>query len=104
MPVDDPDDPTISLQMVRDYLGAKKAYDNKICKIARDRCQAMMFLKKADKVRYGSLWIDLQNQFSRQNNQYPEDLSAAFAMLSTYKTTDTTTKVKLGKHKLQEQQ
>ena len=104
MPVDNPDDPTTSLQMVRGFLDAKKTYDSKIRKIARDRCLAMMFLKKADKARYGPLWIDLQNQFSRQNNQYPEDLSAAFAMLSTYKATDTTPKVKLGKHKLQQEQ
>ena len=44
-------------------------------KIARDRTLALAFLKQADRRRFGTLWADLENQFSRGNDQYPIDLT-----------------------------
>jgi len=42
-------------------------------KIARDRTLALAFLKRANRRRFGTLWADLENQFSRGNDQYPTD-------------------------------
>jgi hypothetical protein len=54
-------------------------------KIARDRTLALAFLKRADRRRFGTLWADLKNQFSRGNNQYPTNLTAAYSLLVNFK-------------------
>jgi hypothetical protein len=38
-------------------------------------------LKQADRCRFGTLWANLENQFSRGNHQYPIDLTAAYSLL-----------------------
>ena len=55
-------------------------------KSARDKAVALAFLRQADRKRFGALWADLENQFSRGNDQYPPDLTAAYSMLVNYKT------------------
>jgi len=52
---------------------------------AKQRCMAIAFLKRADQRQYGSLWSDLENQFSRGFDQYPTDLTAAYNLLLTYR-------------------
>jgi hypothetical protein len=42
------------------------------------------FMKRADKRRYGALWSDLENQFTRGQDHYPDDLTAAYHMLLNY--------------------
>jgi len=54
-------------------------------KIARDRTLALAFLEQADRRRFGTLWADLENQFSQANNQYPIDLTAAYSLLVNFK-------------------
>jgi hypothetical protein len=54
-------------------------------KIARDRTLALAFLKRADHRCFGTLWADLENQFSRGNNQYPTGLTAAYSLLVNFK-------------------
>jgi hypothetical protein len=54
-------------------------------KCARIRKLAMTFLNRADRRRYGALWADLENQFARDNDQYPADLTEAYSMLVNYK-------------------
>jgi hypothetical protein len=54
-------------------------------KIARDRTLAQAFLKRADRCCFGTLWADLENQFSRGNHQYPIDLTAAYSLLVNFK-------------------
>ena len=54
-------------------------------KTARDRTLAVAFLKRADRRRFGDLWHDLENQFTRGNAQYPIDLTAAFSLLVNFK-------------------
>jgi len=54
-------------------------------KIARDRTLALAFLKQADRRRFGTLWADIENQFSRGNDQYPIDLTAAYSLLVNFK-------------------
>lgn len=57
----------------------------KAVSIAKKRSLAIRFLKKADRKRYGGLWSDLENQFSRGQDHYPEDLTAAYNLLLNYK-------------------
>jgi hypothetical protein len=47
---------------------------------------AIAFLKRADKKRYGGLWSDLENQFSRGLDHFPMDLTNAHNLLLNYKT------------------
>jgi len=54
-------------------------------KIARDRTLALAFLKRANRHCFGTLWADLENQFSRGNNQYPINLTAAYSLLTNFK-------------------
>ena len=62
-------------------------YRAKCKKTARNRTLALAFLKGADRRLYGNLWIELENQFTRQHDQYPIDLTAAYNMLLNYKST-----------------
>jgi hypothetical protein len=45
----------------------------------------MGFMKRADKRRYGGLWSDLENSFSRGQDHYPSDLTGAYNLLLNYK-------------------
>jgi hypothetical protein len=63
------------------------AWTKKRATDARNRTVAILFLKGADRRRYGSLWTDLENQFSRGVNQYPNDLVAAYNLLLSHKET-----------------
>jgi hypothetical protein len=45
---------------------------------------AMGFLKRADRRRYGGLWSELENNFTRGQDQYPADLTNAYNMLLNY--------------------
>jgi len=54
-------------------------------KIARDRTLALAFLKQADRCPFGTLWADLETQFSRGNNQYPINLTAAYSLHVNFK-------------------
>jgi hypothetical protein len=57
--------------------------------VARKKSIAISFLKRADKRRYGGLWIELENQFTRGLDHYPSDLTAAFNLLLNYKAVST---------------
>ena len=65
----------------------KEGTDKEKTKAARNKTLALSFLKGADRRRFGSLWTDLENQFSRNNDQYPSDLTEAYSMLVSYKAT-----------------
>jgi hypothetical protein len=54
-------------------------------KIARDHTLALAFLKRANHRCFGTLWADLENQFSRGNDQYPTNLTAAYSLLVNFK-------------------
>jgi Zinc knuckle len=53
---------------------------------ARGCTIAMAFLRGADARRYANLWSDLANQQTRGNDQYPTDLTEAYALLVNYHT------------------
>jgi hypothetical protein len=52
---------------------------------AKQKAVAIGFLKRADRRQYGCLWSDLENNFTRGQDQYPEDLTSAYNMLLNYK-------------------
>ena len=56
-------------------------------KYVRDQWLATMFLRRADKRRFGGLIDDLENQYSRGNDQYPKDLTDAYHLLNSYVST-----------------
>jgi Reverse transcriptase (RNA-dependent DNA polymerase)/Zinc knuckle len=54
-------------------------------KFTRNRSIALAFLKRADPVRFGLLWIELENNYTRGKDEYPGDLTEAYNMLVYYK-------------------
>ena len=67
------------------YSELRLKYNLKKALTARNRSLALSFLKRADKARYGSLWTELENQYTRGTDQYPKDLTAAYNMLLNYR-------------------
>ena len=53
--------------------------------IARDRTPALTFLKRANRCCFGTLRADLENHFSRGNDQYPTNLTSAYSLLVSFK-------------------
>ena len=57
---------------------------------AKERASALAFIKRADPARYGKLLIELANNFTRGNDQYPADMTIAYNLLINFKTENTT--------------
>ena len=84
IPTLDQSDPSGSYVALCDYYQRLDMFEEKLKQIAKARTLATMFLRSLDKHRYGPLLTDLHNQHSRGNYQYPQDLSAAYALILTY--------------------
>jgi Reverse transcriptase (RNA-dependent DNA polymerase) len=54
-------------------------------RFTRNRSVALAFLKRADPVRFGLLWIELENNYARGKDEYPADLTVAYNLLNNYK-------------------
>jgi Zinc knuckle len=67
-------------------------------KKATDNTMAYVFLRNADPARYQSLVVDLENQYTRGNNQFPSDLPTAYTLLSKYCTVERSHEKKPGHH------
>jgi hypothetical protein len=52
---------------------------------AKKKSVAIGFLKRADRKRYGGLWSNLENLYTRGKDQYPTDLTGAYNLLLNYK-------------------
>ena len=52
--------------------------------LAQNKMQGYIFIQGADRTRYSSLIRSLQNNYAKNNNQYPESLSSAFNLLTSY--------------------
>ena len=52
---------------------------------AKKKSIATAFLKRADRKKYGGLWSDLENNFTRGVDHYPADLTGAYNLLLNYK-------------------
>ena len=58
----------------------------KLCvSAAKKRYIAICFLKRAHTGKYGGLWTDLENSFSRGVDHYPNDITGAYNLLLNYK-------------------
>jgi hypothetical protein len=53
--------------------------------VARDKCLVVAYLSGSDKNRYGSLVEDLENDYTKGNNNYPETLNAAYNLVVNYR-------------------
>jgi hypothetical protein len=51
---------------------------------AKQKSIAIAFLKRADRRRYGGLWSELGNNYSRGQDHYPTDLTNAYNLLLNY--------------------
>ena len=70
---------------VRKWIENDMKYKQKVAAASRDRTLGIMFLKKADRTRYGDLWTSIHNQYSRGTDQFPNDLTEAYNILTTHK-------------------
>jgi hypothetical protein len=66
-----------------------KLMDKERLAISREKTLAHMFLRHSDPKRFDLLLTDLDNHYSRGNNQFPVTLQAAYTMLAEYKTPKT---------------
>jgi hypothetical protein len=66
-------------------IPGNSSYDKMISK-AQERACALAFIKRADKHRYGALLVDLLNNYTRGNDQYPDNMTTAYNLLINYKT------------------
>ena len=57
----------------------------KLKKEAQEQNLAVAFLLRADRVRYGRLLEDLENDFLQGQDRYPKTLTAAFSLLTNWK-------------------
>lgn len=51
---------------------------NTVVTAARNRSIGVVFLKRSDRRAYGYFWTELENQYTRGNDQYPLDMTAAY--------------------------
>jgi hypothetical protein len=67
------------------YVLTAGKYVEQAVEAARKKSIAISFLKRADKMRHGGLWIELENHFTRGQDHYPNDLTGAYNLLLNYK-------------------
>ena len=54
-------------------------------KAAREKYLAMAFLSGADRARYGGLFKELHNDFTKGANNFPADVVCAYKLLNNYR-------------------
>ena len=72
------------IEMLISYYKKEKKYQRDLQNAARGQTLAMMYLQRVDQNRYGDLWADLHNLYSRGDDQYPVDLGQAYSIVSNY--------------------
>jgi hypothetical protein len=82
------DDKALVYEELKTVIGSKdpdfleNATDEEVASaktIARQKAHAIIFLKRADKARYGLLVMELENQFTRGTDQYPKNVTETYA-------------------------
>ena len=68
-----------------DYNTLTDAEQSDVKDLANDLVQATMFVAQADKRRFGPLQEDLENAYTRGNDDYPTDLVLAYQLLNEFK-------------------
>ena len=84
-----------NMNVTRKSYPGNVEYDSMIDK-AKHRASALAFIKRADPTRYRKLLIELANNFTRGNDQYPADMTIAYNLLINYKTEKKQTHPKYG--------
>ena len=57
----------------------------KVHEDTRDRLLGYLYIKNADKARYGSLLEELDNAFTRGKDEYPRSLTDAYSLCKNYR-------------------
>jgi hypothetical protein len=77
---------SVKAQVRKDNPGlTTDEYDRRAVAAAKKKSVAIGFLKRADRKRYGGLWSDLENQYTRGTGDYPPNLTGAYNLLLNYK-------------------
>jgi hypothetical protein len=58
-------------------------YRKRAIAAAKKKSTAIAFLKRADRKRYGGLWSELENNYTRGQDHYPDDLTGAYTIYSS---------------------
>jgi hypothetical protein len=67
----------------------EEEYHKRAVTAAKEQLVAIGFLKRANKRRYGGLWSEFENNFTRGQDHYPSDLTNAYNLLLNYKVAPT---------------
>jgi hypothetical protein len=67
------------------FVLTKEEYVQQAVATARRKIIGIGFVKRANREHYGGLWIELENQFTRGQDHYPNDLMGAYNLLLNYK-------------------
>jgi hypothetical protein len=67
------------------YAVTEEEYKANKITAAKQQTIAIVFLKRANKRRYGGLWTELENNFTCGQDHYPPDLTNAYNLLLNYK-------------------
>ena len=59
--------------------------DKRCLVAAKKKTVAVAFFKRADQKRYGALWSELENNFTRGDDHYPDNLTGAYNLLLNFK-------------------
>ena len=73
-----------TLTIIKEFLRMKEEYETKIKAITRAQTLVIMYLQQVHWKRYGDLWADLHNLYSRGDNQYPDNLGQAYSIVSNH--------------------
>jgi hypothetical protein len=84
---DGPHQDTVIAQVREDssFVLTEEKYVKQAVATAREKIIGIGFLKRAGRRRYGGLWIELKNQFTRGQDHYPNNLTGAYNLLLNYK-------------------
>lgn len=73
----------------KNRVTAPKADREKAEKKVLNKLLAVAFIQSAEKARYQQVSINLENEFLKNNDQYPADVTQAYSMLDNWKSTGT---------------
>jgi hypothetical protein len=59
--------------------------NKELLQMSCDCMLALHFLKQADQKCFSGLWIDLENKYTCNNDQYPTNLTAAYSLLVNFR-------------------
>ena len=79
------DKTTTDADVLRAWTKKDRVFRTSVEKVSRDRSLAMSFLYKSDRAKYGQLWFGLHNRHSLGKDEYLNNLSEAYTVLSNFK-------------------